>query len=101
MNAATEMYRHFGALLSLSKEDADLLIAREVGIIDYMGNDPDRNLYGVRIPSFMIDRLEPGEPPHLFLVGRVDIIRDDNEGDRIAAIRPFNIDKIFDNQEND
>jgi len=98
MDKTTEWYRHWGALLSVSEEDAIILVnGREIGVLDWMGNT-DSGLRGVHIPGHMIDRFVPGEPPRLFLVGRVEIIRDDERGDAIASIRTINIDGLFDEE---
>lgn len=92
MNKITESYRQAGALLSVSKRDARVLInERKIGLLDRMG-DTESGLLGVHIPGHAVDRIEPSR---LFLIGGIEIIRYD-AGDAIVSFHTINIDGLFD-----
>jgi hypothetical protein len=56
------------------------------------------SLRGVHVPGHLINQFVPGEPPRLSLVGGIEIIRDDENGDAITSVRTFNVDGIFDKE---
>lgn len=94
MDKATKAFRSHGAVLELSRRDAEILVARNLGSLDPRW---DRDgLLGVSVPGDKIDRLIQGEPPKLRLAGGVCIARDDESGDRIESMRTIDLRGLFD-----
>jgi len=92
----TQAYQRHGALLAVSVGDARTLITR--GLAVSAPSDPSSSLMLVSVLGRNVDRFVPGEPPRLFLVGGVEIVRDDEKGDAIASIKTINIDGLFDEE---
>lgn len=88
---ATAAYRRNGALLALKPEDAFWLIASGGG--EFEPDFDSGQEIGVSVSGSQVDSMVCGEPPRLYLTGRVEITR--GEPDEITDVSPVDINGLF------